>query len=161
MQSDKEILQQFGEKLVEDFKEIIPRVSGKTADSVHYTADENEMTVFGAWSLGALEYGRKPTGAGKSSGGAMFANIKEWIRMKGLDISPFAVVANIHKYGTTLYRIKQGNFKSTSGKSLVNYQANPIGISQVINNQRINSLREIFAIKYRSLTKSEIIKDLK
>lgn len=161
MQTDKEILEQFGEKLVADFKAVIPRVSGKTADSVHMVSDDNEMTVFGAWSLGALEYGRKPTGIGKGGNGSLLKNIKEWLAMKGLALSPFAVVANIHRYGTTLYRIKQGTFTSASGRSLVNYQANPIGLNQLVNEQRMSSLKEVFASKYMSLIKSEIIKDLK
>lgn len=155
MLEDKEILQQFGEALVAGIKESIPIVSGKTAESVRMEVTDNDaiLTIYGSAYLSTLVYGRKPTKKRGRGNGEMLENIKEWIRLKGLDISPFAVVANIHKWGNTLNRI-------ATGVGDVNYQANPIPLQQVLNQQRIDSFRGTFAREYLNKVKSEVLKDI-
>src|SRR3990167_3853441 len=107
-QEDIDILQEFGEKLMNDTKEIIPDVSGRTRDSLRMeiTSDGNILTIFGAAHIGTLEFVRGRTRRGGA--GFLIEAIKEWLQIKGLDISPFAVAANIHKYGNTLNRIITG-----------------------------------------------------
>ncbi len=151
---DEQILKQFGEKLIEDFKKVIPKVTGKTADSLRMEVDDegNILTIFGSSVLATLEDGRGPT---KNEGpGDVIEGIKDWIRIKGLDISPFAVAFNIHKYGNTLFR-------QINGSGPVNRATNPIGLSQVLTQQRLDSLGALLAADLAPKISSELLPFLK
>jgi hypothetical protein len=151
MASVKETFDQFGQALIDDLKKIIPRVTGKTQDSLRMETTEESLTIYGEQSLGALEDGRGPTRATGGSG-AVLAGIKEWIRIKGLDLSPLAVAFNIHKYGNTLYRTMHGG--------PVNYNAQPIGLKQVLTKQRVDSLSGQLGGDLKPLINSEILKSI-
>jgi len=151
---DAEILRQFGQALIDDFVKIIPKVTGKTAASVRMEIDdeENILTIFGDSVLGTLEDGRGPTV--KNGPGDVIKGIKEWIARKGLNISPFAVAFNIHKYGNTLHR-------QLTGVGPVNKAANPIGLRQVLTQQRLNSFNALVASHYGPKISSELLPFLK
>ena len=150
-QTDIEILQDFGEKLMNDTKEIIPDVSGRTRDSLRMENDGNILTIFGASHIGTLEFGRKRTRRGGA--GFLIEAIKEWLQIKGLDISPFAVARNIHKYGNTLNRI-------ITGVGPVNYIANPIGLKNILTKQKVDFFKQALSKSHFTRFKSEIIKEV-
>lgn len=154
IQSDTELLRQFGEALMEDFKKIIPRVTGRTQDSLRIEVDEegNILTMFGEESLITLEEGRGPTQ--KSGPGDVIEGIKEWIRIKGFDLNPFAVAFNIHKYGNTLFRMIKG-----SGP--INATVNPIGLKQVLTQSRLDSFSALLAENIAPKISSELLPSLK
>lgn len=60
----KEIIKQFGDRLVDDIKKALPKVSGKTAASVKIDYTDDGFTITGNASIGALVNGRKPTKSG-------------------------------------------------------------------------------------------------
>lgn len=151
IQLDREILTQFGEALVDDIRKVIPKVTGRTADSIRFEVDQedNILTIFGEESIETLEEpGRGPTK--KSGPGDVIKGIKEWIRIKGLNISPFAVAFNIHKFGNTLHR-------QVTGVGPINRQVNPIGLKQVLTQQRINSLSSLLAEELSPKISSELL----
>src|SRR3990167_10068857 len=100
-----EILKQFGEKWLHEIQVIIPDVSGKTLKSIRYEVDKdgNVLTLWGAGYLGTLEDGRAPTK--KSGPGDLIPALQAWIENKGVRgedgklLSPYAIAANMHKYG--------------------------------------------------------------
>lgn len=153
IEADISLLRQFGEALMEDFKKIIPRVTGRTQDSLRIEVDEegNILTMWGEESLATLEEGRGPTR--RSGPGDVINNIKEWIRIKGLDLNPFAVAFNIHKYGNTLFRMIHGG--------PVNQQVNPIGLKQVLTQQRLDSFSALLAKNVAPKISSELLPSLK
>jgi len=160
MEDTFEILKQFGEKLLHEIQVIIPDVSGKTLKSIRYEIDKdgNVLTIYGAGHIGTLEEGR---GATKKSGpGDLIPALQAWIESKGVRgkdgklLSPYAIAANMHKYGNTLHRMK-------TGRGPVNHAANPIGLAQVLNQDRIDTFKDVFARQYLNSVKSEILKDLR
>jgi len=67
-------------------KNIEPmKASGRTSDSVTPLATDRTAEVWALENIGALEYGRKPTGAGATKGNpTLFEQIKEWMKVKGI-----------------------------------------------------------------------------
>jgi hypothetical protein len=153
---DIEILKQFGERLANEVRVAIPDVSGKTARSVEVEVSEdgNILTIWGAAHIGTLEEGRRPTQ--RSGRGDLIPQLQAWIEAKGIRtddgklLSPFAIAANIHKYGNTLNRIK-------TGVGPVNYQANPIGLKEIFNEQRLDAFLDTFAEQFLSRVSSQIL----
>jgi len=153
--NNSEILKQFGAALVKEFQAIVPKVTGKTAASVRMEVDEegNILTIFGDEVLGTLETGRGPTVA-TSGSGAVIDGIKAWISAKGLNLSPFAVAFNIHKFGNTLFR-------TINNKGPINLQVNPVGLKALLTEQRISSFSALLADDLTPKLSSEIITQFK
>ena len=158
--SDKEILMQFGEALIQDIRRIMPRVSGATAEGLIPEATETTLTIFAPNYIGALEYGRKPTGKG---GGAisLYEKIKEWVRRKPVVPRPglngkiptlsqlaYMITRSIHQRGTRAYI----EYKSSGRGTGI--------LSSVITEKRINSLVNVFAEKYSATFTSEVLKSI-
>lgn len=151
---EREILQQFGEALIRDFQAIIPKVTGATAASLRMEVDQedNILTIFGSEVLATLEDGRGPT---QNDGpGDVIENLKAWLAAKGLNLSPFAVAHNIHKFGNTLFR-------SLQNKGPLNYQPNPIGLRQVLTQQRLDSFSTLIGTTIAPKISSELLPNLK
>ena len=151
---DGELLRQFGEALIADFVRILPTVSGETAAAIRMEVDSegNILTIFGPEHIDTLETGRGPT---KRSGpGDVIKGIKEWVARKGLDISPFAIAVNIHKHGNTLFR-------QLKGAGPVNIQANPVGLQQVLTEQRLTSFNTLIGKKFAPKIESDILPSFK
>lgn len=106
----KEIIKQFGDKLVSDIKKALPKASGKTAASVVIDFQDDGFTISGNASIGALINGRKPTSSGAKKGSpTLQESILEWIQ--ALSIQPreqsmtqlqlsWAISNSIHRKGT-------------------------------------------------------------
>lgn len=84
----------------------VVNASGRLASSVRYTTDENGFKIYAYDYIDALIYGRKPTSGGGD--GAVLRAIREWLPAKGLDLNPYAVTSNIHKYGTSIWQEHHG-----------------------------------------------------
>jgi hypothetical protein len=110
MLSQKEILENFAKSAIEtirkNMKEKDIDASGKSSKSLRYEVTNDAAKVYGALSLEAVEFGRKPTREqGYVSGDMSLVDaIKQWIANKGLDLNPYAVANKIHKEGTKQYR---------------------------------------------------------
>lgn len=94
--------------------------SGKTAQSIHYEITENEVRLYGAKHIFALEFGRGPT-LGGGTGESLRDRIRVWIDDKGIEPTPgpngktpskdslaFLIARKIHNTGTELFK-KGGN----------------------------------------------------
>lgn len=84
----------------------IVNASGRLASSIRYSTDENGFKIYAYDYIDALIYGRKPTSGGGD--GAVLRAIREWLPAKGLDLNPYAVTSNIHKYGTSIWQEHKG-----------------------------------------------------
>ncbi len=87
------------------FQSVV-NASGALAASVRI---EYTPTGFRIWAydyIDALIYGRRPTTGGGD--GAVLRAITKWIPSKGLDLNPYAVTSNIHKYGTSIWQAHHG-----------------------------------------------------
>lgn len=151
---EAELLQQFGEALMADFIKILPSVTGDTAAAIRMEVDEegNILTIFGPEHIATLESGRGPTVSGGP--GDVLKGIREWIARKGLNLSPFAVAVNIHKHGNTLFR-------QLKGSGPVNKQANPIGLEQVLTEQRLKSFNTLVGKEFAPRIESDILPNFK
>ena len=59
------------------------KASGRTSASVTAKATDNTAEVWALENIGALEYGRKPTGSGATTGNpTLLEQIKEWMTYK-------------------------------------------------------------------------------
>lgn len=145
----EEILKKLGEELALEMKMKVPRVSGKTADSIEVQSDATSFTILGDKTIGALINGRKPTSASAPKGSpTLQEKIFEWIKIKGIQPNEpsmsqlslsWAISKSIHKNG---YKGK-GNF-----------------FEQVLNQNRIDKISDALLTKVSEAT-SNIIKDLK
>lgn len=143
----KEIIKQFGDKLVNDIKKALPKASGKTAASVVIEYQEDGFTISGNASIGALINGRKPTSSGAKKGNpTLQESILEWVQtmsiqpresnMTQLQLS-WAISNSIHRKGTKGHpnllaaELSPNRFDSLT-KTLLNEQSTVIS-SQILN----------------------------
>lgn len=156
----QQLLQKLGDSLVVKFRESIEqtKATGKTAASIHAVSDDNFVEVWGARSLGALEYGRKPTSATTASNPTLFEAIKEWAMAKGIVSGDkkslgivYAITQKIHKQGTLLYHGTDfyGNTKPSKRIS---------GVIETLNLDQL--LRDVSVLKLNEWS-SDVIKELK
>lgn len=102
------ILNSEGSRLTEAIRANVPRVTGKTADSLAYEVSQ-DGTVFSLQITAkkffrVVETGRKPTPDKKPSR-AMIENISEWLAALGKEQSlAWAIATSINKKGTKLWR---------------------------------------------------------
>lgn len=146
----KTILEQFSHALSGDIKSAIPKVTGKTADSVEESGDEFGFEITANASLVTLIDGRRPTGNGAVKGSpSLKETIRQWIEDKGIqpdgiskDSLAFLIARSIHKKGTLLYQ--------HGGKNNL--------FESIITPQRIDSLAQLITgVKAKELM-SEIDK---
>lgn len=111
MSIQSDILQKYGDRIAEQFRQSVPKVTGKTAASIHAVTGEDFIEIWGAKYIFALEYGRGPTTTETASTPTLFDAIKEWAMAKGIinDDSKKsmgivgAITRSIHKRGTLLF----------------------------------------------------------
>ena len=150
----QEILKQYSDNLVTEIKEAIPKVTGKTAESVAAHVYKDGFYIDANASLVTLIDGRRPTGEGAAEGDPkLYDIILEWIGNKGIvpdgDMSEetlaFLITRSIHRHGTRLYQMGGGNnlFK------------------EVINDSKIDLLVAMLAENKTIEVSSDIIKQFK
>ena len=113
-----EILKQYSNALVVDIKEAIPKVTGKTAESVSNRVYDTGFEITANASLVTLIDGRRPTSASATKGDPDLNEIiLEWIQNKGIqpeegmtiETLAFLISRSIHRKGTRLYQMGGGN----------------------------------------------------
>jgi len=122
-------LQKVVKDLKDNYHKLGLKASGEYEEAlwgeIKKNGDVTELIVWGAPHGHYMEHGRgKTTNAG--GGVPLIDLIKEWIRVKGLTLNPYAVTKKIHNEG-----IKVPN-KYNRGKV----------ISDVINNDRIREIKD-------------------
>lgn len=103
-----QILTNQGQSLTEQIKANVPRVTGKTADSLGYEVvsdkDSATLTITAKPFFRVVETGRRPTPEKKPSRD-MIKNITEWLKALGKEQSlAWAIATKINKEGTKLWR---------------------------------------------------------
>lgn len=143
----KEIIKQFGDRLVDDIKKALPKVSGKTAASVKIDYTDDGFTITGNASIGALVNGRKPTKSGAKKGSPTLQEaILEWVQ--ALSIQPreesmtqlqlsWAISNSIHRKGTI---------------------GRPDMFDDVLNSNRFDSLAKTLLNEQTTVISSQILK---
>ena len=149
----QDLLQKLGETLVMKFRASIEPVkaSGRTAASIHAVATDTTLEVLAHRSIGALEYGRKPTGSGATKGNpTLYEQILDWMQyrsvfagLKGNERKSvaYAITKKIHEKG----------WQSRLNKPLQ-------GVADSLNYDVL--LREVIAYQV-TVYESAIIKELK
>ena len=123
--AEQEVIREFGETLKYKLAEAIRskpirrrtpaqgsfeapvNASGRLAESVESVLEGNTLNIKANDYIWYLVFGRPPTSSMGS--GEVYPAIVQWLEDKGLDISPYAVTHNIHKYGTSIWQEHQGN----------------------------------------------------
>ena len=146
----KEIIKQFGDRLVDDVKKALPKASGKTAASVKIDYTDDGFTITGNASIGALVNGRKPTKSGAKKGSpTLQQSILEWVQ--ALSIQPreqsmtqlqlsWAISNSIHRKGTI---------------------GRPDMFDDVLNSNRFDSLAKTLLNEQTTVISSQILSQFK
>lgn len=110
----QEILTQFANALAVDIKEAIPKVTGKTAESVEVRMYDKGFEIAANASVVTLVDGRKPTSSGATAGDpTLYEIILQWIQDAGIrpreenmteESLAFVISRSIHEKGTRLYQ---------------------------------------------------------
>ena len=149
----QDLLQKLGETLVMKFRASIEPVkaSGRTAASIHAVATDTTLEVLAHRSIGALEYGRKPTSSGATKGNpSLYEQILDWMQYKSVFAGlkgnerksvAYAITKKIHEKG----------WESRLNKPLQ-------GVADGLNYDVL--LREVIAYQV-TVYESAIIKELK
>lgn len=139
MVTNKEILLEFLGKVEKELKAVVPK---KFGDTIEVEANEYSGTLSADENILVMEFGRGPTKPGAKKGNpTVFEQIKDWISRKGLDLNPYAVSYNIHKYGTVVWRMK--------GRTGI--------ISNIISKNRTQSLIAAFGDRYQAEVRTAVI----
>lgn len=133
-------------------KHGVANASGRTAASLHFEIDDNEIRLYGAKHIFALEYGRKPTTGGGD--GSLRERIRVWLDEKGISPQPgangkaiskdslaYLIARKIHNEGTELFR--QG------GNSGI--------LADVINEQTIAGISEALFYEFEAIVTSTLL----
>jgi hypothetical protein len=127
MQNSEQVLQTFGQKIVEQVRQAIqskdltgygPSVaSGNLINSIRYEIEGGDtLKIYAAQYIGALQFGRKPTENNTASNPTLRENIRTWIDVKGIepndniskDSLAYLIARKIHNEGTIIYQRTQG-----------------------------------------------------
>lgn len=163
MQSSSEVLNKFGENLVNDIKFAIrnknltgngPSVaSGDLVNSVRYEVKENELSIYALQYIGALQYGRKPTANPIAGNPTLKERIRVWLDQKGIepdgiskDSLAFLIARKIHREGTSIYQRTQGQ---SSGL-----------LDDVLNDQLVERIQTELVFSFVVEIRSEILKNI-
>lgn len=103
------ILSHYGESVVTQIRNNLRTTktdaTGKTAKSLGYKVHEDGskivLTVFGKKYFTVVETGRVAT-KGQKPSKQFVANIAEWIKVRGIDASPYAIARSINEHGSKL-----------------------------------------------------------
>jgi hypothetical protein len=118
-----EILNSFGERIVEEVKRAISNknltgygpsiASGKLLDSIRFEVSDNELRVLSKSYISFLQYGRGPSKSGVTGSGKTLKEvIRQWIDDKGItpdgktskDSLAYLIARKIHNEGNSIYR---------------------------------------------------------
>ncbi|MGV3556919.1 hypothetical protein [Larkinella arboricola] len=99
-------LERVGDGLISDTRQSQRQrrlvASGKSAASLRRQVIRNgsiaTLQIHGAAHWRFQQQGRRP-GTGKKMPGKLYRAIKEWVRIKGIDINPFLIARKIHREG--------------------------------------------------------------
>jgi len=134
----EEILKKLGEELALEMKAVIPKATGKTANSLEVDSDATSFTIKGDAHIYNLIYGRKPTSSNASkSSPTLQEKIFEWVKAKGivprepsmsqLSLS-WAISKSIHKNG---YKGKGNFFENILTQSRINSMSEALLNAQI------------------------------
>lgn len=115
-------LQQFGEQLMKEMQAVVPKVTGKTAESIEYVPTERGFDIVADEHIVTLIDGRGPTKNGRGEGPTLREKILSWITAKRIVAKPmqngkvptaeqlsWMISSKIHKEGNKLFRSGGGN----------------------------------------------------
>ena len=146
----KEIIKQFGDKLVDDVKKALPKASGKTAASVKIDYTDDGFTITGNASIGALVNGRKPTKSGAKKGSpTLQQSILEWVQ--ALSIQP-------REEGMTQLQLSWAISNSIHRKGTI---GRPDMFDDVLNSNRFDSLAKTLLNEQTTVISSQILSQFK
>ena len=138
-ETDREILQQFGEALVPEIK----KVSKGFADTIEMEVDDDSLTIYASPYISVLIDGRAPTKSGAKRGSpTLQQSLRDWIdrhsiaprpndkgKIPTLDQLSWAMSKSIHLYGDRLYQQGGGNniFDGVITESRIDTLLNMVG----------------------------------
>jgi len=112
------IIKQAAEKLVAEMQSKVPRVTGKTAESIEAVVTPNSLTILGGKQIGAIINGRGPTKPNAPKGNpTLQQSILSWLQAASItpreagmsqESLSWAISKSIHKNG---YKGKGDIFK--------------------------------------------------
>lgn len=79
--TSQEVLTYYAQVGVDLIKSLVPKVTGKTAQSVRAEVKPNRLIIYGRQFFRALETGRSPRVSSKK--GEFKDNLEDWLRAKG------------------------------------------------------------------------------
>lgn len=166
MDEHTEALDQLMNTIADEIKSRVPSVTGKTAAAIEVTTKSARVGLYenvkselrGPISLIARETGRGPTKRGSSSGETLQQQLLKYIKAKGItpddpkmtqEQLSWAFAFKMHKEGDRLYSDPPNGYK----KSGV--------ISDSINDQRLDSLFDVFLNSQRDVLSKKLANFLK
>lgn len=107
-----QILSAEGQSVVDRIRQNListgTNASGTTSRSLRYTVtvsgNKTILKVIGKPYFMTVETGRGPTRNGNQGGKTLVESIREWMRAKQIEGSPYGIARVIHDKGTKLYR---------------------------------------------------------
>lgn len=121
------ILEQYGESTVSKIRANMHSTgtdaTGKTSKSLRFEVKQEGskliLNILGKKFITVIETGRKPTPDKKPSK-QFVESVREWVKAKGVDASPYAIANAINKHGSKLYQSggRQDIFSNVINKSL-------------------------------------------
>jgi hypothetical protein len=126
MLNSEQVLNTYGQIIVERVRNAIRTkdltgygasvASGNLLNSVRYEVNNgNELIIYAAQYIGALQFGRKPTQSTSPSNPTLKENIRQWIDVKGIepdgiskDSLAYLISRKIHNEGTVIYKKNNG-----------------------------------------------------
>lgn len=109
--TSEQLIKQLFTEFQKGIRTKLPKVTGKTADSIRIETGQRYGRIFGARYIDVLETGRPPTKNGKAGSPTLREVILQWIRDKGIkpdgiseESLAFLIARKIHREGTQLYR---------------------------------------------------------
>lgn len=155
-----QILTTEGQSLTEQIKSNVPKVTGKSAQSVGYEVVVDgsivSLQISAKKFFRVVETGRKPT-PGKKPSRAMIDNITEWLQALGKEESlAWAIATSINQKGTKLYRDggRQDVFSNVlSDRAITNLEKSVLDIvAAAVLKQYIEDLEKLKLVKDVSIS---------
>lgn len=158
----EEAMRQFIDGRVVELKGNINSVTGKTASQIEGTVEANNFRIKGEIlapiQLVVKETGRGPTKNMTPGSPTLQESILAWLKASGkrpsdpnmtLEQFSWAIATKMHKEGDSLYRSSPTGYKKTGV------------ISDVINDERLDSLLNVFMDKSNEILKKQFIGQVK
>lgn len=99
-----ELLSKYGDIGIQMLQGLIPKVTGKTAASLHKDVTKDRLIIWGRPFFRALETGRSPRV--KTQQGDFKQNLDEWLRAKGFETKKSKSGIVYYKIGTQWFSAK-------------------------------------------------------